>query len=194
MAVRGYATNSTHDIIMVKKQPNCGTPLDGEWHLPGGKLEPGEDWIAGMIREYKEETGLDTQVVEILGTTEPNCSIGETLWLTVYFRLEVVGDWSGFGSGIPNPEIEYIQMMNWAQAQTYMGPTALGWLPKDFWNKVYVPRNSDMVCITAPGKKDQCDCGCTHIMGFNDAGACQEFTLAMNGRCLVCDHAEKCHA
>ncbi|MDR2248963.1 NUDIX hydrolase [Acinetobacter sp.] len=37
-----------------------------EWELPGGKLEPNEDIPSCLIREIKEETGLDVQVVAVL--------------------------------------------------------------------------------------------------------------------------------
>ncbi len=30
----------------------------GVWDLPGGRLEAGEDWISGLVREIHEETGF----------------------------------------------------------------------------------------------------------------------------------------
>lgn len=30
----------------------------GKWDLPGGKLEPGENWLDGLSREVMEESGL----------------------------------------------------------------------------------------------------------------------------------------
>ena len=40
----------------------------GSWNGVGGKIEPGETPEQGMIREIKEETGLDIPVVHNLGT------------------------------------------------------------------------------------------------------------------------------
>jgi 8-oxo-dGTP diphosphatase len=37
------------------------------WNLPGGRLETGEAPWQGVIREVKEETGLDAQVVRLAG-------------------------------------------------------------------------------------------------------------------------------
>ncbi len=41
-------------------------PLKGEWSIPGGMLELGEELAAGVQRELKEETGLDVEPVECI--------------------------------------------------------------------------------------------------------------------------------
>lgn len=39
-------------------------PLKGEWSIPGGMLELGEELAAGVQRELKEETGLNVEPLE----------------------------------------------------------------------------------------------------------------------------------
>ena len=39
-------------------------PLKGEWSIPGGMLELGEELAAGVQRELKEETGLEVEPLE----------------------------------------------------------------------------------------------------------------------------------
>ncbi len=39
-------------------------PLKGQWSIPGGMLELGEELTAGVRRELKEETGLDVEPLE----------------------------------------------------------------------------------------------------------------------------------
>ena len=39
-----------------------------EWELPGGKLEPGETPEACVVREIKEEVGVDVRIGPILDT------------------------------------------------------------------------------------------------------------------------------
>ena len=43
-------------------------PLKGEWSIPGGLIELGEELADGVRRELKEETGLDVEPLEIVAT------------------------------------------------------------------------------------------------------------------------------
>jgi ADP-ribose pyrophosphatase YjhB (NUDIX family) len=49
-------------------------PKQGEWSLPGGRLEPGETVRAGAAREVAEETGLSViirDLVDVVDLIEP---------------------------------------------------------------------------------------------------------------------------
>ena len=39
----------------------------GQMSFPGGRLEPGEDWVDGALRETEEEVGLARERIEVLG-------------------------------------------------------------------------------------------------------------------------------
>ena len=45
--------------VLIAKRPE-GKNLAGLWEFPGGKVDPGETPEAALIRELKEELGIDT--------------------------------------------------------------------------------------------------------------------------------------
>jgi 8-oxo-dGTP diphosphatase len=55
---------SDEKILLVKR----GTrPFVGYWALPGGRMDPGESIEQTIVREVKEETGLDVTIVDKIG-------------------------------------------------------------------------------------------------------------------------------
>tara|TARA_B110000196_G_C20855887_1_gene525040 strand:- start:61 stop:504 length:444 start_codon:yes stop_codon:yes gene_type:complete len=50
-------------IVLIKRG---NPPRVGAWSLPGGAQDLGETVKEGIIREVKEETGLDVKVLEII--------------------------------------------------------------------------------------------------------------------------------
>lgn len=42
----------------------------GKWDIPGGKLDPGESFREGLLREVEEETGLDVRIKSHFGSIE----------------------------------------------------------------------------------------------------------------------------
>jgi ADP-ribose pyrophosphatase YjhB (NUDIX family) len=52
-------------------------PLKGQWSIPGGMLELGEDLAEGVRRELKEETGLDVEPLQIVAAFDRITREGE---------------------------------------------------------------------------------------------------------------------
>jgi ADP-ribose pyrophosphatase YjhB (NUDIX family) len=45
-------------------------PAQGEWSVPGGRVEPGETLAEAVVRELAEETGLEAVCGEFVGWVE----------------------------------------------------------------------------------------------------------------------------
>lgn len=45
-------------------------PAYGEWSLPGGAVEPGENLEEALVREVQEEIGLKVEVVEVVAVLD----------------------------------------------------------------------------------------------------------------------------
>jgi 8-oxo-dGTP diphosphatase len=51
-------------ILLIKRST---PPFVGYWALPGGRVDPGETVKQTIVREVKEETGLDITIVSKIG-------------------------------------------------------------------------------------------------------------------------------
>ena len=45
-------------------------PAAGEWSIPGGRVEPGEMLAEAVVREVREETGLEVVCNDLVGWVE----------------------------------------------------------------------------------------------------------------------------
>ena len=61
----GFILNSKREFLMLQRSSNDDF-LPGYWELPGGRMDNGEDLVSGLQREIKEESGLETNVINPL--------------------------------------------------------------------------------------------------------------------------------
>ena len=86
----------------------------GDWTLPKGKLNPGEDWLKAARREVKEETGCEVELESLAGVVKyevenkpkivcfwnmmavgecdfkPSDEVDQVVWLPVQKALEIL--------------------------------------------------------------------------------------------------------
>lgn len=61
VAVTAYVTNDNNEILLIRRTDN------DLYAIPGGGLELGETLSQAVVREVREETGLDVEVLRLVG-------------------------------------------------------------------------------------------------------------------------------
>jgi 8-oxo-dGTP diphosphatase len=61
------------------------------WTLPGGRAEEGEGIAEALIREFKEETGLDIEVGDLAYIAESRSAVQRKLFLVCAFQVSRLG-------------------------------------------------------------------------------------------------------
>ena len=62
----------------------------GKWEIPGGSLEYGEKLEEAVVRETKEEYGIDIQVIELLGICDHIISEENQHWVAPTYICKLV--------------------------------------------------------------------------------------------------------
>jgi 8-oxo-dGTP diphosphatase len=63
--VGGLAYDEEGRLLVVQR---ANEPGRGLWSIPGGRVEPGEDDAAALVREMREETGLEIAPGPLVGS------------------------------------------------------------------------------------------------------------------------------
>lgn len=80
VSVAGLVTNDRGDVLLIK------SPRRG-WEYPGGMVEPGETFQEALLREIKEEAGIDVEVTGFIGL----CKNVEKDIVNIDFACKAVG-------------------------------------------------------------------------------------------------------
>ena len=52
------------ELLLTQRAP--GGPLGLQWEFPGGKIEPGESVEAALVREIREELGVEARTGDVM--------------------------------------------------------------------------------------------------------------------------------
>lgn len=97
-----------HGKVLLSRRKK-GTHLAGRWEFPGGKVEPGEDPRAGLMRELEEELGIQTEVGEIVDVTFHRYDDADKAVLLLFFQ-------AAREAGSPEPQPIDVAEVKWADA------------------------------------------------------------------------------
>ncbi len=79
--------NENGEILLMERSDGSG------WCLPCGFVEPNESPVEGVIREVREETGLEIKVNELVGvfTRKPSARMGVHTTVSIVHLCEIIG-------------------------------------------------------------------------------------------------------
>ena len=79
--------------LLVGQRPAC-KDYPGKWEFPGGKLEPGESVYKALVREFREELGLEITRAEpafVVRHHYPDRSVELNVWRVINFLGKATG-------------------------------------------------------------------------------------------------------
>ena len=55
------------EVLLIRR---ANPPRQGEWSLPGGRIEPGEPVLDAAHRELREETGVEAELIGLIDVVD----------------------------------------------------------------------------------------------------------------------------
>lgn len=77
--------------ILVLRRSGAAPSNPGKWDFPGGDLDFGEDAIGGIIREIKEESGLEVKNLKPFDV-ESHINKEGDFWVTIAYTAKSISD------------------------------------------------------------------------------------------------------
>jgi 8-oxo-dGTP diphosphatase len=115
--------------------------LAGLWEFPGGKVESGETCEDALLREIREELGVDVELgTEVLGPLEQGWQLNDTAAMRVWNARILDGD--------PRP-LEDHDELRWVPLR-HAELNALPWIPADLPIIMAVLESVDQADIARP--------------------------------------------
>jgi 8-oxo-dGTP diphosphatase len=102
LVVAGALHDATGRVLITQRPP--GKALAGRWEFPGGKQHDGEQPYAALVRELREELGVETHAA-IPMMRYPVEYPGRIIWLDMW----IVTEWSGDPRGLDGQALKWVE-------------------------------------------------------------------------------------
>ena len=101
--VAGALFDASGRVLIAQRPP--GKMLAGRWEFPGGKLHDGEAAYDGLVRELREELGVEVQAAERLMRYCHDYP-DRVVWLDMW----TVSAWSGEPQGLDGQPLKWVAL------------------------------------------------------------------------------------
>ena len=102
--VAAALTNEVGEILL-QKRPE-GRQMAGLWEFPGGKVESGESPESALVRELKEELGIDVAGPDLIPLTFASAQNGDRYMVLLLYRCT---SWQGHPTALESPELCWLK-------------------------------------------------------------------------------------
>ncbi len=96
--------NEAHELLIAKRPP--GRPLAGLWEFPGGKVEQGEEPEEALIREIREELGIEIAKADLEPLTFASHAYPDFHLLMPLYRCS---RWRGTLAALEGQELRWVR-------------------------------------------------------------------------------------
>jgi len=100
--VAGALYDAGGSVLIAQRPP--GKALAGRWEFPGGKVHDDEDPYRALVRELREELGVEVHAAERL-MRYPVEYPGRVIWLDMW----IVAAWSGTPAGLDGQALKWVE-------------------------------------------------------------------------------------
>lgn len=116
-------------VLLVRESPYLEGTNTGRYGIPGGRIEPGERWRDGLLREIREEVGLTDIVVH---------------------NPVAVREWFPTIRGVPHHIVAIFHLCTVPTGDVALGDEhdAFLWVGKDDWKSIDIMSPDDEVLTT----------------------------------------------